>query len=111
MAVASAAIPSPRPVKPSRSEVVALTLIRSGSSPVMRPSAWRMAEPCGPTFGASQQTVEVHLFDFDGDLYGQRLRVDFIERLRAERQFASVEDLVRQIGRDVDRARAILAEE
>jgi riboflavin kinase/FMN adenylyltransferase len=64
-----------------------------------------------PTFGASQQTVEVHLFDFNGDLYGKRLRVDFIERLRAERQFASVGDLVRQIGRDVDRARAILAEE
>ncbi len=64
-----------------------------------------------PTFGGSEKTVEVHLFNFQGDLYGQRLRVDFIERLRGEQQFASPEDLMRQIGRDADRARAILTEE
>jgi riboflavin kinase/FMN adenylyltransferase len=60
-----------------------------------------------PTFGAGAVTVEVHLLDFEGDLYGRDLEVEFLEKLREERRFASREDLVAQVRRDVERARAI----
>ena len=51
--------------------------------------------------------IEAYLIDFEGDLYGQELRLDFLERLRGEKLFPSVEELVEQIGRDVQRAREI----
>lgn len=63
-----------------------------------------------PTFGGNKRTIEAHLFDFSADLYGQRLRVGFVERLRGERKFPSVQDLVRQIQDDASRARALLAQ-
>jgi riboflavin kinase / FMN adenylyltransferase len=53
------------------------------------------------------ELIEAHLLDFDGDLYGQELRVDFLKRLRGEKRFASVDELIAQMGRDVDRAREI----
>jgi riboflavin kinase/FMN adenylyltransferase len=62
-----------------------------------------------PTFGGSAVTVEVHLLDWSGDLYGQEVRVEFLERLRAERRFASVSELTAQIHRDVEEARVVLA--
>ncbi len=61
-----------------------------------------------PTFGGGARLLEAHLFDFDGDLYGQRLRVEFIRRQRGEKRFSSVEALVAQMDRDASRARAIL---
>jgi riboflavin kinase/FMN adenylyltransferase len=51
--------------------------------------------------------IEAYLLDFDGDLYGSELRVDFLERLRGERLFPSVDELVAQIGRDVERTREV----
>ena len=62
-----------------------------------------------PTFGAAPRTLEVYLFDFDQNLYGERLTVAFVERLRGEIAFSSVEALVAQICRDADAARALLA--
>jgi riboflavin kinase/FMN adenylyltransferase len=62
-----------------------------------------------PTFGAAPRTLEVYLFDFDENLYGERLTVAFIERLRGEVTFGSVEALVLQIRLDVEQARASLA--
>ena len=59
--------------------------------------------------GTSRPSVEVHLFDFDGDLYGARLRVHVIERLRPEQKFAGFEALKAQIARDAEEARARLA--
>jgi riboflavin kinase/FMN adenylyltransferase len=53
------------------------------------------------------ELVEAYLLDFEGDIYGRTLRVEFLERLRGERRFDSVEALVEQMGRDVDQARAI----
>ena len=62
-----------------------------------------------PTFDGPDDTrVEVHLLDYAGDLYNQRVRVRFIGRLRAEQRFPSREALVAQIGQDVARARAVL---
>jgi riboflavin kinase/FMN adenylyltransferase len=63
-----------------------------------------------PTFNVDgSRVLEVHLFDYRGDLYGRSLRVEFARRLRAERKFASVETLVRQMDRDARRAREVLA--
>jgi riboflavin kinase/FMN adenylyltransferase len=53
--------------------------------------------------------IEAHLIDFDEDLYGQNLRVAFVKRLRGERRFPSVEDLVAQIKLDVADAREVCA--
>jgi riboflavin kinase/FMN adenylyltransferase len=55
------------------------------------------------------ELIEAFLVDFDGDLYGTELRVEFLKRLRGEKRFESVEALVEQMGRDVDEARAIAA--
>lgn len=62
-----------------------------------------------PTFGHGRtRTVEAHLFDFAGDLYGERLRVSFVERLRGEMRFRSAEALVEQVRLDSRRAREVL---
>jgi riboflavin kinase/FMN adenylyltransferase len=53
--------------------------------------------------------IEAHLIDFDGDLYGRQLRVAFIERLRGEKRFRSVGDLIAQMHRDVEEARELCA--
>ena len=53
--------------------------------------------------------IEAYLLDFEGDLYGQELRIDFLQRLRGERLFPSVEELVEQIGHDVERTREVCA--
>ncbi len=63
-----------------------------------------------PTFDGVREVVEAHLLDYTGDLYGQDLTIEFIERLRAEQRFDSVPDLVEQIGRDVELARGRLGE-
>jgi riboflavin kinase / FMN adenylyltransferase len=64
-----------------------------------------------PTFGGDPATspvqIEAYLIDFDGDLYGKPLRVEFWTRLRDERKFNSVDDLVAQMGRDVAAARTL----
>ncbi|CAB5151258.1 FMN adenylyltransferase (EC / Riboflavin kinase (EC [Olavius algarvensis associated proteobacterium Delta 3] len=62
-----------------------------------------------PTFEDHQFTVEVHILDFDNDIYGKKIRVNFIKRLREEIKFSSVEELSRQIHKDVDHAREILS--
>jgi len=61
-----------------------------------------------PTVGAGF-SVEVHLFDFAGDLYGAELRIHLVERIRDERRFADVSELRAQIERDMAGARALLA--
>jgi len=53
--------------------------------------------------------IEPHLIDFEGDLYGKNLRLAFVARLRGEKRFPSVEDLISQVHRDVDEAREICA--
>lgn len=62
-----------------------------------------------PTFGKHDVLLEVHLFDFAGDLYGKRLSVAFIDFVRPERRFASVAELKAQIAADAEMAREMLA--
>jgi riboflavin kinase/FMN adenylyltransferase len=53
-----------------------------------------------PTFDGGALTVETHLLDFDEDLYGERVEVRFLARLRDERRFAGADELADQIARD-----------
>lgn len=64
-----------------------------------------------PTFenGTVQASVEAHLLDFSGDLYGQELTLEFFARLRDEQKFSGIDALVAQIQQDIEAARKILA--
>jgi len=62
-----------------------------------------------PTFDDHIFTVEVHILDFDQDIYGEDIRVNFIHRLRAEQKFDGIDELSEQINKDVVQAREILA--
>ena len=68
-----------------------------------------MNQGARPTFHDGRRTLEAHLFEFDGDLYGEWVRVEWIERLRDVQPFASVEALKQQLERDRTRALAALA--
>ncbi|MEO8461065.1 MAG: bifunctional riboflavin kinase/FAD synthetase, partial [Dokdonella sp.] len=61
-----------------------------------------------PTVAGTERLLEAHLFDFDGDLYGQRIEVEFVAKLRDEEKFADLDALVWQMQRDAEQARAIL---
>ena len=74
--------------------------------------AWRagaMSIGVRPTFGWQVRTLEVHLLDFGGDLYGRDLTVEFVDWLRPERAFASPDALAAAIGADVEETRRRLA--
>lgn len=62
-----------------------------------------------PTFDGDELLLEAHLFDFDGDLYGQHLRIALVDYLRAEKKFDGLDSLKQQIADDGVRARKILA--
>lgn len=64
-----------------------------------------------PTFQGAPPTIEVHFMDFDGDLYGEEIRIDFIRRLRGVEPFDSVQALIDQMRADVDLARRVLDED
>jgi len=76
-------------------------------------AAWAHGQPAAvnvgvrPTFDSGRGLlVEAYLLDYAGDLYGQTLRVAFVERMRGERRFESVDALVAQMHRDVEQVRA-----
>jgi len=73
---------------------------------VERPAAVNIGRR--PTYGQDTLTLEAHILDFEGDLYGAPLRVAFVERLRDERKFPDPEALVAQIRADIAQARRIL---
>ncbi|HEY56386.1 MAG TPA: bifunctional riboflavin kinase/FAD synthetase [Dehalococcoidia bacterium] len=62
-----------------------------------------------PTFGGRRSGVEVYILGYQGNLYGQELKIDIMERLRGERQFDTVEALKSQIVEDIEQGRAILS--
>jgi riboflavin kinase/FMN adenylyltransferase len=61
-----------------------------------------------PTVGGVEPLLEAHLFDFDGDLYGRRIEVEFVARLRDEEKFDDLPALVAQMDRDASQARGLL---
>jgi riboflavin kinase/FMN adenylyltransferase len=64
-----------------------------------------------PTFTTGRgELIEAYLLDFDGDLYGSELRIDWLRRLRGERRFATPEALVEQMHSDVELTRKVVAE-
>lgn len=73
--------------------------------------AWPAVASLGsrPTVGGGPNVLEAHLFDFDRDLYGRRLQVEFVGKLREELRFDSLEAMVEQMHEDARRARAALA--
>jgi riboflavin kinase/FMN adenylyltransferase len=100
----------------ARVEEILPEVDRSGAIMGMGPSEWAVFGGMlnfghVPTFhaaGLTQPRVEVHIFDFDGDLRGRTVKVDWMERLRDEQKFDSVEALIAQLGRDEKAARQVL---
>ena len=74
---------------------------------LLPPSTALMNIGTRPTFDGHEQTLEVHLLDFSGDLYGQQLTVSFIARIRDEQHFDSPEALARQMALDRDTVRRL----
>jgi riboflavin kinase/FMN adenylyltransferase len=64
-----------------------------------------------PTFDGTERVLEVHLLDYDRNLYGKQIRVGFFGRIREERRFASVDELLTQIRTDIKAAARILDEQ
>src|SRR3546814_9455498 len=62
-----------------------------------------------PTVGGVEPLLEAHLFDFDGDLYGRRIEVEFVAKLRDEEKFPDLPTLVEQMDRDARQARDLLS--
>jgi riboflavin kinase/FMN adenylyltransferase len=62
-----------------------------------------------PTVNGRSVTVETHLLDFDGDLHGQNVRVEFLQRVRSEQKFSGLDDLGAQIKSDVSQVRQLLS--
>ncbi|WP_138760799.1 bifunctional riboflavin kinase/FAD synthetase [Modestobacter altitudinis] len=79
---------------------------RHGASRSSHPAAISVGS--NPTFSGARRTVEAHLLDFDGDLYGEHVGVEFVERLRPMLTFAGVPELLVAMGEDVVRTRAVL---
>ncbi len=63
-----------------------------------------------PTFADGQFTVEIHILDFDEDVYGKTIHVNMIERIRGEETFSNIEDLMEKISQDITITRRILQE-
>jgi riboflavin kinase/FMN adenylyltransferase len=70
-------------------------------------TAWPAAANIGPnpTFGEDARKVEVHLIGFAGNLYGARLNVEFVKKLRDTRPFAGIAELTEQLKLDIEQAR------
>jgi riboflavin kinase/FMN adenylyltransferase len=64
-----------------------------------------------PTFGEGERMVETYLLNYEGDLYGRQLRVEFVKKVRDEQRFPSAEELIIQMGKDVQQVDAILAKD
>ena len=62
-----------------------------------------------PTFGLTQRLVEVYVMDFAGDLYGQPMTVEFVEKVRGQETFADIDALISRIGQDVNESREALS--
>ena len=64
---------------------------------------------CRPTFDNGRRSVEVNLFDFNGDIYNERIRAYFVAFMRHERKFGTVDELIKQLSRDERQAKNMLS--
>ena len=64
-----------------------------------------------PTFGSNERTIETYILNYSGNLYGHDLAISVVAQLRRDRRFATIEELKKQIGRDIEKGEAILASE
>ncbi len=94
-------------LRPARGVYAVRASIGDGPHPQWRDGVANLGHR--PTFAGEDLVLEVYLFDFDGDLYGQHLRVALVDYLRAEKKFDGLDDLKAQIGRDIEAARGILS--
>lgn len=62
-----------------------------------------------PTFEDHEFTVEVHILDFNDNIYGDMIRVNFIQRIRDEKKFSAISELIEQIKKDIAAAREIFS--
>jgi riboflavin kinase / FMN adenylyltransferase len=85
--------------------VYAARMIRRGRR---QPLAAAVSIGTNPTFSGRERRVEAYALDFDGDLYGERLSLDFVAHLRGQTRFDSIEPLIAQIAEDVERTRRVL---
>ncbi|GIJ77088.1 riboflavin kinase / FMN adenylyltransferase [Micromonospora phaseoli] len=85
--------------------IYAARMIRRGQR---EPLAAAVSIGTNPTFSGRERRVEAYALDFDGDLYGERLALDFVAHLRGQVRFDSVEPLIAQIAQDVERTRRAL---
>jgi riboflavin kinase/FMN adenylyltransferase len=92
-------------IVPDRPLLVARGVYRGGVTVDDRQHAAVVNVGVRPTFGEDTLAVEAHLLDFTGDLYGREVRLDFLDRLRDEMRFPSVEELKAQVFRDIAAAR------
>lgn len=76
-----------------------------------RPRAAAISVGTNPTYSGTERRVESYLLDFEGDLYGEQVQLDFVERIRPMVKFGSSEELVTQIEQDVADTRRILGED
>ncbi|MEV4492635.1 bifunctional riboflavin kinase/FAD synthetase [Micromonospora coxensis] len=84
--------------------VYAARLIRRGHPPL----AAAVSVGTNPTFSGRERRVEAYALDFSGDLYGERLALDFVAHLREQRKYDGIEPLLAQIAEDVERTRRVL---
>jgi len=107
---AAVANPMPSPAGHESARTRPSRLLAAGHEP--RASGHPAAVNVGvrPTFDTGRGLlVEAHLIDFEGDLYGQTLRIAFVERMRGEKRFETVDELVEQMNRDVEQAAATVS--
>ncbi|CAN5264925.1 bifunctional riboflavin kinase/FAD synthetase [soil metagenome] len=94
--------PEPQRLVPANGVYAGWALVADGRYPAVINIGLR------PTFGGTQRRVEAHLLDFEGDLYGQKLAIDFVGRLRGEQKFDGIEALKSQVETDIVSTRALL---
>jgi riboflavin kinase/FMN adenylyltransferase len=100
-------VPDARYVTPGHGVYAARARLAGADPELVLPAAVNIG--VRPQFVTGRgELIEAYLLDFDGDIYGRTLRIDFLRRLRGEKRFDSVDALVEQMGRDVDDARAIV---
>ena len=96
-------LPRPDQVVPANGVYVTLVELVEERNQTVYPAVTNVG--VRPTVDGRQRQIESHILEWEGDLYGQRIMVYFLHRLRPEHKFRSIDELVAQIHRDIEAAR------